>query len=44
MGYLSILSKGERGMVRDGHLSFVLKVEGEWDGHLSFLSKEEGES
>ena len=43
MGYLSILSKGERGMVRDGHLSFVFKVEGEWDGHLYFLSKGEGE-
>ena len=43
MGHLSILSKGERGMVRGGHVSFVSKVEGEWDGHLYFLSKGEGE-
>ena len=42
--HLFVVSKGERGLVWDGHLSFVLKVEGEWDGHLSFLSKGEGES
>ena len=42
MGHLSILFKGERGMVRDGHISFVSKVEGEWDGHLYFFIKGEG--
>ena len=43
MGQLSILSKEEKWMVRDGHISFESKVEGEWDGHLYFLSKGEGE-
>ena len=32
-----------KGIVWDGHLSFVSKVEGEWDGHLYFISKGEGE-
>ena len=41
--HLSILSKVERGMVWDGHLSYVFKVEGEWGGHLYCLSKGEQE-
>ena len=41
--HFSMLSKVETGMVWDGHVSFVFKMEGEWDGHLYFISKGEGE-